>query len=297
MIVGFIGVGSIGRPMAMQLVDADVELIVHDVAREAAASLLVAGAQWANSPEEVAQRSDVVSTCLPGPDEFREVVFGPDGIVAGASRGSILIDHTTNSPALVRETHAKLSELGVSMLDAPVSGGAEGARTRDLTMLVGGDSTVVERCRPILESIAKTVLHVGTIGAGSVCKVVHNCATFSLDMATVECLTLGARAGVDPAVLVEVFQRCAIGGNFNLHTRLPATLFRGDFEPRFALKTASKDMGLAMEMATDLDVPMSLSEVCAAEMRDAMANGWGELDSSVFLTLQEERAGVQLRLV
>ena len=135
--------------------------------------------------------------------------------------GSVLVDHTTNSPELVRETHRTLERAGVAMLDAPVSGGAEGARTRDLTMLVGGDGHTVERCRPVLDAIAKTVMHVGDIGAGCVCKIAHNCATFSLDMATAECLTMGVRAGVDPAVLIEVFQKCAIGRNFNLHTRLP----------------------------------------------------------------------------
>ena len=209
----------------------------------------------------------------------------------------MLVDHTTNSPQLVRETHLRLEREGVAMLDAPVSGGAEGARTRDLTMLVGGDSETLERCRPVLDAIAKTVMHVGDIGAGCVCKIAHNCAGFSLDMATVECLTMGVRAGVDPSVLVEVFQKCAIGRNFNLHTRLPDTLFSGDFEPRFALKTAMKDMRLATELADHYGVPMNLTEVCQAEMEEAMSRGWDGLDSSAFLRLQEERAGVQLRLV
>ena len=183
------------------------------------------------------------------------------------------------------------------MLDAPVSGGAEGARTRDLTILVGGDGETLDRCRPVLDAIAKTVMHVGDIGAGCVCKIAHNCAGFSLDMATVECLTMGVRAGVDPAVLLEVFQRCAIGRNFNIHTRLPDTLFSGDFEPRFALRTAMKDMRLATELAEHYGVPMNLTAVCQAEMEEAMSRGWEGLDSSAFLRLQEERSGVQLRLV
>ena len=215
----------------------------------------------------------------------------------GSGAGSVLIDHTTNSPELVRETHRRLESAGVAMLDAPVSGGAEGARTRDLTMLVGGDNDTLDRCKPVLDAIAKTVMHVGDIGAGCVCKIAHNCAGFSLDMATVECLTMGVSAGVDPAVLVEVFQRCAIGRNFNLHTRLPDTLFSGDFEPRFALKTAMKDMRLATELAEHYGVPMNLTEVCQAEMEEAMTRGWEGLDSSAFLRLQEERSGVQLRLI
>ena len=295
--VGFIGTGSIGQPMAGQVLAASFSLVVHDINRDATAPLLDAGAEWADSPRAVAEQCEIVCTCLPGPPEFQEVVYGANGILEGVGAGSVLVDHTTNSPELVRETHRRLERAGVSMLDAPVSGGAEGARTRDLTMLVGGYSDTLDRCRAVLDAIAKTVMHVGDIGAGCVCKVAHNCATFSLDMATVECLTMGVRAGVDPAVLVEVFQKCAIGRNFNLHTRLPDTLFSGDFEPRFALKTAMKDMRLATELADHYGVPMNLTEVCRAEMEEAMSRGWDGLDSSSFLRLQEERSGVQLRLV
>lgn len=295
--VGFIGTGSIGRPMAAQVLAAGFSLIVHDIDPRVVTPMLEAGAEWADSPKAVAEQCEVVCTCLPGPPEFREVVYGDDGILEGVGAGSVLVDHTTNSPELVRETNRRLERAGVAMLDAPVSGGAEGARTRDLTMLVGGDGDTLDRCRPVLDAIAKTVMHVGDIGAGCVCKIAHNCATFSLDMATVECLTMGVRAGVEPSVLVDVFQKSAIGRNFNLHTRLPDTLFSGDFEPRFALKTAMKDMRLATELAEHYGVLMNLTEVCQAEMEEAMARGWERLDSSVFLRLQEERSGVQLRLV
>ena len=295
--VGFIGTGSIGRPMAASIAAAGFSLMVHDIDRQAAAPLLEDGAGWAESPKAVAEQCDIVCTCLPGPPEFREVIYGSHGVLDGIRAGSVLIDHTTNSPELVRETHRRLESAGVAMLDAPVSGGAEGARTRDLTILVGGDGDTLDRCKPVLDAIAKTVMHVGDIGAGCVCKIAHNCAGFSLDMAMAECLTLGARAGVEPSVLIEVFQRCAIGRNFNLHTRLPDTLFSGDFEPRFALKTAMKDMRLATELAEHHDVPMNLTAICQAEMEEAMTRGWGDLDSSSFLRLQEERSGVQLRLV
>ena len=295
--VGFIGTGSIGQPMAGQIVAGGFSLVVHDIDRQAAEPLVEAGAEWADSPKAVAEQCDIVCTCLPGPPEFQDVVYGSGGVMEGIVAGSVFVDHTTNSPELVRDTHRRLESAGVAMLDAPVSGGAEGARTRDLTILVGGDGETLDRCRPVLDAIAKTVMHVGDIGAGCVCKIAHNCAGFSLDMATVECLTMGVRAGVDPAVLLEVFQRCAIGRNFNIHTRLPDTLFSGDFEPRFALRTAMKDMRLATELAEHYGVPMNLTAVCQAEMEEAMTRGWERLDSSAFLRLQEERSGVQLRLV
>ena len=295
--VGFIGVGSIGRPMAEKILSAGFALTVHDLRREAAAPLLAGGAIWADTPRAVAETCEVVCTCLPGPPEMETVVLGPKGIAEGIQPGTVYVDHTTNSPLLVRRVHEMLSKRGVEMLDAPVSGGMEGAQTRDLTVLVGGSKEALEKCRPVLEAMGKTVLHVGEIGAGCICKVMHNCAGFSLSLAMIECLTVGVKAGVEPSMMIEVFQKCAIGRNTDLHGRLPATLFQGSFEPaRFALALAHKDMGLATELARAYDVPVGLTEVCQREMSEAMARGWAGSDSSVFLRLQEERAGVEVRL-
>ena len=144
--------------------------------------------------------------------------------------------------------------------------------------------------------MAKTVMRVGPIGSGCVGKVMHNCAIFSLEQAMVECLTLGVKAGVEPAVMVEVFQKAALGRNMGLHVRLPATLFSGDFDARFALRVAYKDMSLATEMAGLHDVSMPVTEATERAMAEAMERGWADRDSSIFLTLQEERAGVQVRV-
>ena len=294
--VGFIGVGNIGRPMAGQIARAGFDLTVHDLRRDAAAPLLDAGAAWADSPKDVAERSDIVCTCVPGPAEMESVALGEDGLASGLRPGTVYVDHTTNSPALVRRVHDEMQARGVDMLDAPVSGGMEGAQTRDLTVLVGGATDVLERCRPVLDAMAKTVIHVGPIGAGCICKIAHNCASFVRSMALMECLTLGVKAGVAPDVLIDAFNRGALGTNLDLRVRLPATVFQGDFKPRFALKTALKDITLATELAEEVGVPVQLAEVCRAEMNEALERGLGDLDSSVALTLQEERAGVQVRL-
>ena len=294
--VGFIGVGNIGQPMAQQIAGAGLDLVVHDLRREAAAPLLQSGATWADSPRELAQDCDIVSTCLPGPPEMEQVVFGAEGILEGVRPGAVYIDHTTNSPAMVRRVHGAMQERGVDMLDAPVSGGMEGAQTRDLTVVVGGDAKTLERCRPVLDAVAKTVLHVGAIGAGSICKITHNCASFVRSMALIECLTVGVKAGLEPAVLLDAFKKCALGSNMDLHVRLPATLFQGDFEPRFALKIARKDIGLATDLAADYEVPVQLARACLADMEEAISRGLEDSDSSVFLTIQEERAGVQVRV-
>jgi 3-hydroxyisobutyrate dehydrogenase len=282
--------------MAQQIAGAGFSMVVHDVREEAAGPLLAMGATWADSPAAVARECDVLCTCLPGPPEMESVVLGDGGILEGIQAGTVYVDHTTNSPALVRKIQGILKGQGVEMLDAPVSGGKEGAETRDLTVLVGGDSSTFEKARPVLDAMAKTVMHVGDIGAGCVCKITHNSASFSVELAMVECLTLGVKAGVDPAVMVEVFQKCAVGRNFGIQVRLPATLFSGDFDPRFALKLARKDIGLATELARTHDVPMPVVELCEREVSEAVSRGWADRDSSIFLTLQEERAGAQVRV-
>jgi 3-hydroxyisobutyrate dehydrogenase len=294
--IGFVGVGNIGRPMAGQLLGAGHALLVHDRRREAAADLVAAGAVWAESPADLAARAELVATCLPGPAEMEQVCLGPGGIAEGIEPGALYVDHTTNSPLLVRRAHAALAAKGVDMLDAPVSGGVEGARTRDLLVMVGGDPGAFARARPALDAIAKRVLYTGAIGSGMVAKIMHNCATFTLDLVMAECWTVAVKAGVDPAVIVDVFNQAALGHMMSLKVRLPATYLRGDFEPRFSLALARKDLGLALELARATDVPMRLGALCEQEMIEAIARGWATRDSSIFLTLQEERAQAQVRL-
>ncbi len=293
---GFIGTGNIGTPIAHQLLAAGNALVVHDRRADAGASLTAAGARRAHSPAEVAEACDVVVTCLPGPPEMEAVTLGPDGLLAGARPGMLFIDHTTNAPALARRVHAAFAAEGVAMLDAPVSGGVEGARIRDLLVMVGGEGAAVARARPYLEAIAERIIHTGAIGSGCVAKILHNSASFTLDLVMAECWTTGVKAGVAPEVLVEVFTQGALGRMSNLKVRLRETYLRGDFEPRFALALAAKDLGLAAGLAAETGVPMELAAICERELRAAMARGWGGFDTSKVLTLQEERAGVEVRL-
>jgi len=294
--IGFIGVGNIGCPMARQLLAAGHTLTVHDLRREAATGLVAGGAAWADSPARVAEQSEIVATCLPGPAEMEKVCLESGGIIDGIKPGTLYIDHTTNSPLLVRRVHATLTAKRVEMLDAPVSGGMEGAQTRDLLVMVGGDRAVFDRARPVLDALAKRVLYTGGIGTGCVAKIMHNCASFTLDLVMAECWTVGVKAGIDPAMIVDVFNQAALGHMMSLKVRLPATYLRGNFEPRFSLALARKDLGLALELARATDTPMPLSSLCEQEMIEAMGRGWANRDASIFLTLQEERARVQVRL-
>ena len=292
--VGFIGTGSIGTPMAINL-NEDYPLIVHDVTREKATALLEKGAQWAVSPKELAAQCDVIHTCLPGPKESTEVVLGEDGIIAGVKKGSVYIDHTTNSPELVREIAAKLEQQGVEMLDAPVSGGTEGAQVKQLLLMVGGKESTYKKYKDVLSSMGD-VLYTGDIGNGMISKITHNCATFCVSVAMMENWSVAIKAGLAPEKIVEVFQKAGIGRNMDVHSRLPNTLFQGKFDPIFALDIAKKDISLATDLAKSYGVPVRVSELVLQEYIEAVNRGWGKFDSSVVLTLQEERSGVQVRV-
>ncbi|MBV9685805.1 MAG: NAD(P)-dependent oxidoreductase [Alphaproteobacteria bacterium] len=294
--IGFIGIGNIGAPIADQLLRAGHSLLVHDLRRETAAALLGKGAVWSQSTASSAGECDVVATCLPGPAEMEEVCLGPGGIVGHIKPGALYIDHTTNSPLLVRQVHDRLSARGVAMLDAPVSSGMEGAHTRDLLVMAGGEPAVFERAHPLLDAIAKRIIYTGGIGTGSIAKIMHNSASFTLDLVMAECWTTGVKAGIDAATIVNVFNEAALGQMMSLKVRLPATLLRGNFDPRFSLALARKDLGLALELARATDTPMRLAALCEQEMIEAIGRGWAGRDASIFLTLQEERAKVRVRL-
>jgi 3-hydroxyisobutyrate dehydrogenase len=272
-------------------------LVVHDLRRDAAVPLLEHGAAWADSPRDVASQCDVICVCVPGPPEMRAVMLGAAGVVEGLRRDAVVIDHTTNAPAVVREIGAAVSARGAHLLDAPLDGGREGALDGQLTLFVGGDAAVVRRVRPVLETFSRSVVWVGELGAGSVTKLVHNALAMSIDLLIAECLTLGVKAGVALPRLVEAFgQGCIVSQNMTFTRRMPATLFRGDFTARFALALAHKDFRLAGDLAAQHGVPTRLLDLCESELLEAMNRGWGTEDRTKASTLQEERAGVKLRV-
>ena len=295
--VGFIGLGNMGEPLAGFVLKAGFSLVVHDIRREAAATLLAQGAIWADSPAEVAARCDVICTCVPGPPEMQAVTLGAGGILEGVKPGSVVIDHTTNAPALVRDVGVALQARGTYLLDAPLDGGREGALEGQLTLFVGGDEAILRRVKPVLDTFSRSVVWVGELGAGSITKIVHNALAMSIDLLLAECLTLGAKAGVSVTRLVEAFREgCIVSNNMTFTKRMPATLFRGDFAARFALALAYKDFRLAGDLATQHGVPTRLLDLCQLELLEAMNRGWGGEDRTKASTLQEERAGVKLRM-
>ena len=294
--VGFIGLGNMGGPLAGFVLKAGFSLVVHDIRREAAAALLAGGATWAESSRDVAAACDVICVCVPGPPEMQAVTLGAGGLLESVKSGAVVIDHTTNAPAVVRDVGAAMSARGAHLLDAPLDGGREGALEGQLTLFVGGDEAILRRVKPVLDTFSRSVVWVGELGAGSITKIVHNALAMSIDLLLAECLTLGAKAGVAVPRLVEAFGAgCIVSNNMTFTKRMPATLFRGDFAARFALALAYKDFRLAGDLATQHGVPTRLLDLCQMELLEAMNRGWGGEDRIKASTLQEERARVKLR--
>jgi 3-hydroxyisobutyrate dehydrogenase len=294
--VGFIGLGNMGAPMAGFVLGAGFSLMVHDLRTETASPLVERGAAWADSPRDMAAQCDVICTCVPGPPEMQAVTLGAGGIVEGVKAGAVVIDHTTNAPAVVRDVGVALTARGAHLLDAPLDGGREGALEGQLTLFVGGDEAILQLVKPVLDTFSRSVVWVGGLGAGSITKIVHNALAMSIDLVLAECLTLGAKAGVAVPRLVEAFREgCIVSQNMTFTKRMPTTLFRGDFAARFALALAYKDFRLAGDLATQHGVPTRLLDLCQMELLEAMNRGWGGEDRIKASTLQEERAGVRLR--
>jgi 3-hydroxyisobutyrate dehydrogenase len=294
--IGFIGLGAMGRHMAANLQLAGHELRVHDARREAAAALVAAGAAWADDPAQVASGAEVLFTCLPGPVEVQAVALDDGGLLGAMEAGSVWFDLTTNAPDLVRRLSATFAEHGVHMLDAPVSGGPKGAQSRRLAFWVGGDAAIFEQYVQVLNAMGDEPLYVGPIGAGSVAKLVHNCANFAVQTALAEAFTLGVKAGVDPLVLFKALRQGTTGRS-RTFDRLAEQFLPGIYDPpAFALRLAHKDMNLAISLARTYDVPMRIAEIAMQEMTEAMERGWGERDARITMTLQEERARVSVHV-
>lgn len=292
--VGFIGLGTMGAHMARNLQKAGTRLVVHDARRAAVESHIAAGAVWADSPRKVAEAAEVVFTSLPGPPEVEAVALGNDGLAAGLRKGSAYFDLSTNSPTVVRRIHAAFAERGLHMLDAPVSGGPRGAESGKLALWVGGERGIFDRHKSLLDAMGDRARYVGPIGAGSVAKLVHNCAGYALQTVLGEVFTLGVKGGVEPLALFEAVRQGASGRRRTFDGVIDQFLPNTYDPPAFALRLAHKDVALATALGRELGVPMRLCNMALEEMTEAMNRGWAGRDSRVAMLLQQERAGVSI---
>ncbi len=294
--VGFIGLGTMGASIALNAIKGGNSLTVHDINKDVAAEHIKLGAAWADTPKAVAAASEVVFTSLPGPPEVQAVVLGENGLIEGFKPGSAYFDLSTNSPTVIRDIHAALAEKGVEVLDAPVSGGPDGARSGKMAIWIGGDEETYNKYLIVLNSMGDAPYYVGPIGAGAVAKLVHNCSGYILQTALAETFSMGVKAGVNPEGLWQALRKGALGRRRVFDT-MSRQFLPGRFDPPdFALKLARKDVALACEVGREFDVPMRLAHMTLMEMTEAMNRGWEGRDSRVAMTLQTERAGVDVRV-
>jgi len=295
--VGFIGLGTMGASMAANLQKAGYKLVVYDVQRQNASHHIQAGAQWAATPRAVAESCEVVFLSLPGPPEVEAVALGVDGLIAGFKTGSACFDLSTNSPTLVRRIEKVFAERGMHFLDAPVSGGPAGAKSGKLAIWVGGDKAIFDKHKAVLDAFSDAARYVGPIGAGSVAKLVHNCAGYAILAVQAEVFTMGVKAGIEPLALWSAVRQGAFGRKRSFDRLAEQFLINKFDPPAFALELAHKDVTLATEVGREFHVPMKLCNTVLGEMTEAMnREGWPKRDSRIFMTLQEERAGVSVRV-
>ena len=291
--LGFIGVGYMGRHMARNLARGGHDLTVFDIRKDAAEELLSMGARWADNPRAVAKGSEVVFTSLPKPKDVEEIAMGEGGVLSGAGPGTVLFDLSTTDPDTIHRIADAARSKGVHVLDAPVSGGTIGAEKAALCVMVGGELSVYERYKQVLDLIGDQVMYCGELGAGAICKIVNNFISLSVGVLLSEAFTLGIKAGVPPQTLFEAVSKSS--GNTRTMQAYPEGVFKGNFEPGFQLDLGAKDVGLATEMGRALMVPMELANLVQQRYIQAQNRGWGKLVAAAVARIQEEQAGVEIR--
>ena len=282
-----------GRPMARNLLKAGYPLVVHSRSRGPVDEIVRAGATAAASPKDVAGQCEVLITMLPNSPDVEQVALGPGGIVEGARRGLIFADMSTISPIVSQKIGKALEPNGVTMLDAPVSGGEKGAIDGALSIMVGGDTAVFERVLPIFQAMGKTITLLGPLGFGGFTKLANQIIVAVNLTALAEALTLGKKAGLDRELLLTALAG-GLAGSRCLDQKKPNYL-AGTYNPGFKIDLHYKDLGLIMESARALGVPLPATALVQELFRTARARGRGGIDQSGIVTVIEDMAGVQVK--
>jgi 3-hydroxyisobutyrate dehydrogenase len=295
--VGFIGLGSMGSGMTRNLQRAGFPLVVTDLRPESAAELIAGGARWAQTAAEVAASSDLVITMLPTPRHVSDAVNGPGGVLEGIADGGTWVDMSTSVPEVADAVRAANADRGLHILDAPVSGMSVGAANGTLQIFVGGEAADVERLRPVFEAMGdpERILHVGGHGAGYAVKLMINQLWFSHLVATAEVLAVGVKAGVDLAVLRDSLVASPANSNF-VENDVLSILEHGDYDEGFALALACKDLGLSIDLARSVGVPVELSSLVDQVFRRGRAQYGDRAGEMAPFKLYEDLIGAPLRL-
>ncbi len=276
--IGFVGLGTMGGYMAANLRKAGFEVTVWNRTPGKAAALIAAGAREAASPADVARASDIVCTCVSDTPDVEAVLFGADGVAEGLAAGGLVIDYSTISPSATAEFAARLKAQGIGFVDAPVSGGSEGARLGTLTIMAGGDEADLERARPVLEGTGKTITHFGPAGSGQAVKAVNQVVIAGVYLAVAEGMVLSMKAGLDPQAVVAALGG-GVAGSWILANR-SAKMVNNDYPLGFRTRLHLKDLGIALELAQSLGVVLPVSALAAQLESGLVARGYGDEDMS-----------------
>lgn len=291
--IGFIGVGYMGRHMARNLINGGHNLKIFDIRKEAANELLQLGATWADNPRQAAQDTEITFMSLPTPKDVADVALGEGGIIEGINPSSTIFDLSTTSIEIINQISDAARKKGISFLDAPVSGGTEGANKGTLCVMVGGSEEIFQKYRETLELIGDKVMYCGDIGSGSICKIVNNLIGLSVNVLLSEAFTLGVKAGISPDILFDAISKSS--GNTQSMQAFPETLFKRNFEPGFQVDLAAKDVGLATDLGRIMRIPMELSNIVQQRYIDAQNQGLGRLSANAVAQIQESRSGVEIK--
>ena len=287
--LGYIGTGTMGNPMAKALIEAGHAVTVYDLRRESATNLCEVGANWAATPRELAEASELVFTSLPGPVETEQVLTDPDtGILAGLKRGGTWIDTTTNSPTMIRKLAEICEQRGIEMLDSPVSG-----RIPNMTMMVGGDPALFEKHRPVLETMGKEVIYVGDTASGCTAKLVTQYLGYSNFIAGVEGMLIGAKAGLDMDILAKLIPISA--SSSSTMNRAVGVLLDGSFGSNGSLDIVAKDIHLACQLARDVHAPSRIGDIVDDVFQRAQVQGWGKDGFPAVAKIMEQMADANVQ--
>ena len=288
--VGFIGLGNMGNPMALNVLKSGFALTVFDLNPEAMQNVVAAGAKGASSAAEVSGNCDVLLTCLPGSPESESLYLAAGGVIELAKTGTILVDLSSVLPSTPRKIEARARARGLKFLEAPVSGGVTGARAATLAIMTGGDATVLEQVRPLLSAIGQKIYHVGPVGAGNTIKAINNMMSTVNACAMMEGFAVGLKAGLDLKTMSDIVK--ASSGNSAALARVERAMIPRNFEPGFKVALMNKDLETFHAIAKELHVPVSFSNMAQHYQQAALAAGLGDKDTSVIFTLIEQRAAI-----
>ncbi len=286
--VGFIGMGTMGRPMAKNLMRAGFPVTVYNRTKSKTTELEKLGATKAASPKEVAMNSDVLVSCVTDSAAVEEIALGPDGIIEGAHEGLVYIDCSTISPVSTQRVAESLSEKGVKMLDAPISGGEKGAIEGTLAIMVGGDEQVFEECMDIFQGMGKNIVHIGDIGMGQVCKACNQMIAACTLAGISEAFVLGTKAGIDPHLMLSVLSK-GVNRSWYMENVTPEIIKR-NFKPGFRLAHHYKDLGIALSAGKSIGTPLLVTSIIHEMMGALVADGLGPDDNRSLVKFYEKIA-------